>query len=90
MGGEIVNNEQRAALFTKILGRTINYEQISPDEFYKMYTSHKIPHSLAYDLTSYGIYDGGQIETPQLSIITGKPLTTLEQWINQNVEQFKH
>jgi len=65
------------------------FVQLDRDEYYKMYTSHNIAHSLAYDLTSYGIYDGGQIETPQLSIIIGRPLTTLEQWINENVEQFK-
>jgi hypothetical protein len=31
--GEVLSNEQRAAIFTKVLGRTITYEQQSIEDF---------------------------------------------------------
>lgn len=83
-----VSHEQRAVLFSKILGRKITYEQVCPIEFYKNVTEHGLPHSLAYELISYTINDLGQVTTPQLSILLNRPLRTLEGWIKEHADAF--
>jgi len=89
MGSEILSNEERAAIFSKVLGKTITYEQKSPIEIYKAMTSHGLPHSLAYELITYGINDRDQNATPQLSILLNRPLRTLEDWVKDNAKAFQ-
>jgi uncharacterized protein YbjT (DUF2867 family) len=89
MGAEMVSNEQRAAIFSKVLGKTIIYEQVSAADFYKIFIGAGLAHSLAYDFVSYGINDGGQVATPQLSILLGKEPRTLEAWIKDNAKAFQ-
>jgi uncharacterized protein YbjT (DUF2867 family) len=89
MGSEMLSNEQRAQIFTKVLGRPITYEQMTPTDVYKMFTGVGLAHSLAYDLISYEINDGGQIVTPQLAILIGRPLGTLEEWVKENASKFQ-
>ena len=34
MGGDLITEEERTAIFTKVLGRSITYEQQSIEDFY--------------------------------------------------------
>ncbi len=89
MGAETLSNEQRATIFSKVLGKPINYEQQSIEEFYKTYTNFGMPHSLVYNLISYFLNSKSDTITPQLALIIGRPLRTLEEWLKENVEIFQ-
>ncbi len=89
MGAETLSNEQRAAIFSKILDKPITYEQQSIEDFYKTYTDFGMPHSLVYNLISYFLNGISETTTPQLAIIIGRPLRTLEEWLMENTKTFQ-
>ncbi len=89
MGGEPVSNEQRAAIFSKVLGKSITYEQQSIEDFYKTSTGFGMPHSFAYNMLTYSSHDICRNSTPQLAIIIGRPLRTLEEWVRENANNFQ-
>jgi hypothetical protein len=89
MGAEILSNEQRAAIFTKVLGKSITYEQQSIEDFYNTLTGHGVAHSLVYNMSSYALFSTNQVTTPQLSVLIKRPLRTLEEWVNDNAKLFQ-
>jgi hypothetical protein len=89
MGGESLSNEERAVIFSKVLGKSITYEQQSIEDFYKTYTDFGMPHSFAYNLLLYFLNDICRNPTTQLSIIICRPLRTLEDWLRENVNKFR-
>ena len=89
MSAQSLTNEQRAQLFTKVLGRTITYEQQSIDDFYNESIKFGLPHSLIYYFLSTVSDTQPKYVTPQLSIILGRPLRTLEEWIKENAAAFQ-
>jgi hypothetical protein len=64
MGAETPSNEQRAAIFNKVLGKSITFEQQSIDDLYKMYIGFGMGHSLAYDLISFSLENTTGQATP--------------------------
>ncbi|CAF1689778.1 unnamed protein product, partial [Adineta ricciae] len=52
MSAESLTNEQRAQIFTKVLGRTITYEQQSINDFYNESIKFGLPHALVYHFLS--------------------------------------
>ncbi|UJR11401.1 hypothetical protein I4U23_015581 [Adineta vaga] len=89
LGAEALSNEQRAAIFTKVLGKPINYEQQSFQDFYKAMTGLGMPHSIVYNFTLIASKDICDSTTPQIAIIIGRPLHTLEEWITDNIKEFQ-
>ncbi|CAF1268513.1 unnamed protein product [Rotaria sp. Silwood1] len=89
MGAEYLTHEQRAAVFTKVLGRPITYEQQPAEALYKMFIGFGLSHSYAYDLVSFPIESIAGHVTPQLSILIHRPLRTLEEWLQENVKAFQ-
>ena len=89
MGTEALSNEQRAAIFSKVLGKPITYEQQSIEDFYKTNIDLGLPHSLVYCFLTYFSAASDTNITPQLAIILGRPLRTLEEWLRENVEKFQ-
>ncbi len=90
MAAEVLSNEQRAAIFSKVLGKSITYEQQSIEEFYDTYTGYGLAHSFVYNFFSYPLFSTNQITTPQLSVLIKRPLRTLEEWLNENVKNFNN
>jgi hypothetical protein len=89
MGAETLTNEQRATIFSKVLGKTITYEQQPPEMLYKMLIGFGIIHSFIYDLISFSMEAVTGNATPQLSILINRPLRTLEQWLRKNIQAFQ-
>jgi len=89
LGGEVLSNEQRAAIFTKVLGKPITYEQQPMEDFYKTNIALDLPHSFVYNLTLASSKDICDSSTPQIAIIIGRPLRTLEEWLTENAKAFK-
>ena len=89
MSAETLSNEQRAAIFSKVLGKPITYEQQSIEDFYKTHSDLGMPHSLVYNLISFFLNGKSDSTTPELAVIIGRPLRTLEQWLRENVEAFQ-
>ncbi len=59
MGDESLSNEQRAANFSKVLGKPITYEQQSTEDFYKAYIGfdmYIIRSSIIYYCSSWMTY----------------------------------
>ena len=89
MGAEILSNQERANIFSKVLGRSIIYEQQSVENLYKMYTQFGMTHALVYNFISFGLNNISKAATPQLAIVLGRPLRSLEEWLRDNVEAFQ-
>ena len=89
LGSETLSNEQRAAIFSKVLARPITYEEQSMEDCYKALITLGMSHSLVYTfLLVPSNANCGQV-TPQISIIIGRPLRTLEDWLRENVKAFE-
>ncbi len=89
MGAEALTNEERAAIFSKVLGRPIKYEQQSIDDCYKQYINFGMAHGVVYNLISFYMHNISKDTTPELSILLGRPLRTLEDWLKENVQAFQ-
>lgn len=89
MGAQALTNEQRATIFSKVLGRRIVYEQQSFENFYKPRTSIGMPHSLVYNFAMGASQDICNNTTPEICLIIGRPLYMLEDWLKANIEAFQ-
>lgn len=89
MAAESLTNEERAAIFTKVLGRCIQYEQQSMEDFYNQNIKFGLPHSLVYYFLSALSNNQTISVTPQLSVVLGRPLRTLEEWLLENAAAFR-
>jgi hypothetical protein len=89
MGAEVLSNEERAAIFTKVLGRTITYEQQSIDDFYNTCIGFGMAHTFLYDFLSYSLISTSKITTPQLSVLIKRLLRMLEEWVKENAKEFQ-
>jgi len=84
---EVMTYEEKAALFSKVLGKEIKYVQLEPSMLYGQMVSHGIPHAMAYDLINIGVEDFNY-PSPQIEIILGKKPRKFEDWINENKNAF--
>jgi uncharacterized protein YbjT (DUF2867 family) len=89
MAAEALTNKERAAIFSKVLGRPITYEQQSLDDFYKQYLNFGMSHGLVYTVASYNMNNSSHTTTPELAIVLGRPLGTLEAWLRENAQAFQ-
>jgi hypothetical protein len=89
MGAQTLTNEQRAKIFSHVLGRSISYEQESIESFYQAHTGFGMAHSITYDFLSMSYDDNHGMETPQLSILLGRPVRKLEDWLRENIDAFE-
>lgn len=89
MGSQLLTNEERAKIFSKVLNRPITYEQISMEQFYNHFMDLGLAHSEVYDFVTFYIEDRGNVLTPQLSLLLKRPLRTLAQWVEENVQAFQ-
>ncbi|CAF1458288.1 unnamed protein product [Adineta steineri] len=89
LGADKLTNEQRAAVFSKVLGKSIKYEQQSMEDFYKTCTGHGMPHSMVYNFAMVASKDICDNATPEISVIIGRPLRTLEDWLKENAKAFQ-
>ncbi|UJR38743.1 hypothetical protein I4U23_031408 [Adineta vaga] len=89
MGGESLTEEQRAAVFSKVLGKPIKCEQQSIEDFYKALIGFGMSHSFAYNFVLMTSKHICETTTPQIAIIIGRPLRTLEDWLKENVKAFE-
>ncbi|CAF1531582.1 unnamed protein product [Rotaria magnacalcarata] len=89
MGSETLSNEQRAAVFTKVLGKPIIYEQQSMEDFYKTHISFGMSHSFVYNFALASSKNICETTTPEIALIIGRPLRTLEHWVRENIKSFE-
>ena len=89
LGAEALSNEERAAVFTRVLGKPITYEQQSFDDFYKALTGAGMSHSIIYNFAMGASKDICDTTTPQISILIGRPLHTLEEWLKDSAKAFQ-
>lgn len=89
MGAEFLTNEQRATIFSKVLGRTITYEQQPLETYYKTLLDAGIHHTFIYDMISISMESSFGDVTPQLSLLINRPLRTFEEWLQENLKIFQ-
>ncbi|CAM0140138.1 hypothetical protein VKS41_005837 [Umbelopsis sp. WA50703] len=87
MIGESLSPSERAAIFSKALGRQITYQQVRPLERYKILTEYvKVPHYIAYAVCSR---DPQNDVTIEIEILLKREPETLEQWVTDNKDRFQ-
>jgi hypothetical protein len=89
MGADSLSNEQRAAIFSKVLGKPITYEQQPLEDFYKACIGFGISHSLAFNFVSYPMKGRSIDPTPQIALLINRPLRTFEEWLRDNAKAFQ-
>lgn len=89
LGSEALSHEERAAVFARVLGKPIAYEQQSFEVFYKALTGHGMSHSIVYNFAMGASKDICDTTTPHISLLIGRPLRTLEEWLKDNVKAFQ-
>lgn len=88
MGAQKLTNQERANIFSRLVGRTITYEQESIEAVYRKFIGFGVEHSFAYDLVSLALDDKICALTPQLCILLNRPLRTLEDWLKDHIDSF--
>jgi len=84
---EVFSYEEKAAFFTKVLGKEVKYVQKDVMELYGLLSSRGLPHAFCYDFISLGLEDFN-FPTPQIEILLGKKPRKLEDWIRENKNAF--
>ncbi|CDS12754.1 hypothetical protein LRAMOSA04938 [Lichtheimia ramosa] len=89
MNGCVLTPKERAATFSRILGRDITYEQISPQEKYNYITQTMgAPHLMALDLVS--LFKGvNQQVSMCLPILLGREPESFEEYLKQHKHVFE-
>ncbi|KAJ2960184.1 hypothetical protein NQZ79_g4366 [Umbelopsis isabellina] len=86
MTSEMLSGDERAEIFSRVLGKDIKYVKISAVEEYNNLTRHPgIPHTIAYNLVglpAFGDIDYG------LPVALGQEPQSMEEWITLNKDKF--
>ncbi|KAI8339813.1 hypothetical protein BD560DRAFT_450776 [Blakeslea trispora] len=86
---DVVTPAERAAIFSKILGREIPYKQVTPIERYHKMVEHHTPPPIALDMVDNLVGSDMQRVTPCIEILTGKKPETLEHYLTTNKHLIK-
>jgi len=84
---DTMTHEEKARVYSKVLGREISYVQEGYVEFYNKLISYHFPHQFAYDFINMYRQEY-LISTPQITIMTKKPIRTFEEWLRENKKLF--
>ncbi|KAI8146630.1 hypothetical protein BJV82DRAFT_509849 [Fennellomyces sp. T-0311] len=84
--GEIITPKERAAVFSKILGRPITYVQVEPQEYYQSMIKLGMSHEMAYCMVNY--QNPSPVVTRGLSVLLGRKPDSVESWIVNNKKAF--
>ncbi|KAJ8659894.1 hypothetical protein O0I10_004487 [Lichtheimia ornata] len=88
MNGCVLTPKERAAAFSRVLGREITYEQITPQEKYNFMTQTMgIPHLMALDLVA--LFKGVNKQSMCLPILLGKEPESFEEYLKQHKNVFE-
>ncbi|KAH8554356.1 hypothetical protein BGW37DRAFT_465278 [Umbelopsis sp. PMI_123] len=81
------SGNERAAIFSKVLGKEVKYVQVSVEQRYKIFTEMvHMPHKLAIGLVSFN--DFVSPANPALPLLLYRQHQSLEEWVEQNKERF--
>ncbi|KAI8136735.1 hypothetical protein BJV82DRAFT_638311 [Fennellomyces sp. T-0311] len=88
MYGDVKSPKERAEILTKVLGKEIQFTQITDEKCYEYLTKEvHMEHLKAYDLLQY-FWSSNIKVTPGLSLLLGREPETLEEWFTQNKSAF--
>lgn len=88
MVSDFITGEQRAAIYSKVLGREIKYRQISASESYQLHVDLlKMPHLLAYILC-HVVRPYRIVPNDLLSILLKRKTETFEEWLISQKENY--
>jgi len=82
-----MTHEEKAQVLSKVLGREITYVQDNYENFYNRLISFQVPHKRAYDLINLSLKNYRE-SSPQISILTKRPIRRFEDWVIENKEKF--
>ena len=87
MVGELLSNEDRARILSKVFNRSIEYKQYTIHEQYDLLTKTLYaPQKMAYDFAQD--FQPDHNYSPGLSLVLGREPETLEQWLINNKDLF--
>lgn len=86
MTSELLSGKDRAAIFSRVLGKDITFVQIPVEDEYKNYMElARMPHVLAYCILDLPM---GHSLSTGLPLLLGRKTETLEQWVTENKSKF--
>ncbi|KAJ8653605.1 hypothetical protein O0I10_010755 [Lichtheimia ornata] len=88
MSGESITPKERAAVFSKVLGRPISYKRLPVSDRYNYIVEHVgAPHGVALTIAA-GMFKGFEDVSPALPLLLGREPETIEQWLEKNKSAF--
>ncbi|KAG1170444.1 hypothetical protein G6F70_007659 [Rhizopus microsporus] len=93
LNGDAVTGNQRAEIFTRILGRSITYKKVSAVEYYNTFITKIYPnnHRMGYDLATKKVCFDKNFSTitDGIEILLGRKPETVEEFLIKNKHRFK-
>ncbi|KAI9276735.1 hypothetical protein BDA99DRAFT_567671 [Phascolomyces articulosus] len=84
--GDVQSPEKRAQMLTSVLGRKIEYTQVSSETLYEMLLQVGFSHALAFGAATH--QDKNPVVTRGLSILLGRKPESCQDWFNNNKNTF--
>ncbi|KAI8142125.1 hypothetical protein BJV82DRAFT_615634 [Fennellomyces sp. T-0311] len=84
--GDIKTPSERSAILSKVLGRTVDYKQVSSQALYDAYIKMGTSHAIAYFMATYN--DVSPLSRG-LEILLGRKPETFEEWAAKNTNAFQ-
>ncbi|KAI8368504.1 hypothetical protein BD560DRAFT_398897 [Blakeslea trispora] len=82
--GDVISNQERAAIFSRVLGQDIVYQEITPVQKYHGMIKNGLPHEIAFMLSGPLLCSETQQVTPAIEILLGRKPETFEQFLEAN------
>lgn len=83
--GDTPSARERAAAFSKVLGREITPKQITPEEVYQKVSQH-MPHCMSVDIIHLRC---DRRKSPALPVLLGRQPESFEEWVVRNKAAFE-
>ena len=84
--GDVKTPQERAVMFSKILGRPIEYQQVEPQVIYDTFIKMGFDHALAYSVSTFSAKN--PTVTRGLQILLGRKPETVYEWLEKNKDTF--
>ncbi|OBZ83256.1 Prestalk A differentiation protein A [Choanephora cucurbitarum] len=87
--GDVISSQERAAIFSRVLGQEISYQEITPAQKYHTLVEHGLSHQLAFMLSDPLLCAESQRITPAIEILLGRKPETFEQFLEANKQSIQ-
>ncbi|KAI9261559.1 hypothetical protein BDA99DRAFT_511743 [Phascolomyces articulosus] len=84
--GDVISPQQRATMFSDVLGRPIHYEQVDSQVIYDMFIRLGFDHTFAFSVSTYSA--NNPTVSRGLKILLGRQPESVKEWLKKNKHVF--